>query len=111
MGEIKVNGFPVLVKTRIETPPRVPRIRLRKRQKKVANNRIKKLTPKQMRAKEEYIRLDATPSMRRKAGILAGYHPDKAVRGVNSAIKPIVKEVEKREVNDGVIAGVITDGL
>jgi len=111
MREIIVDGFPVVVKTRRETFPRVHRIKLRKKQKKEAGNRIRKLTPKQMRAKEEYIKLGATPDVKREAGLRAGYCPDKAVRGVNSAIKPIAKELDERGVNDEVIVDKLIDGL
>ena len=104
--EINEQGLPVFVDQRkpplpppkIEIKPRVP-------------HKLEP-TPKQLEAKENYIRMGGTPDVKRAAGEAAGYHPNAAVRGVNSTLKPIVGILkEEKGIDDHYIADRIEDGL
>jgi len=102
--EVKVRGVPVFVSSR-RLPPRTPEIVLKA-------TPIRPLTEKQKKAKAAYIALGATPDVKAQAGLIAGYSDEShAIRGVNSAIRPIVGKLEDKGVDDDMIVDTIKDGL
>jgi hypothetical protein len=103
---IVAGGIPVVLNNRKppQPPPRTT-IKIRPIQKPPEP------TAKQLKAKENYIAMGATPDVKRQAGEAAGYHPNAAIRGVNSAIRPIVGILHEKGVDDDLIADKIKDGL
>jgi len=104
--EVNDQGFPALVDNRRPPVPPPPKIEVKPRKPRRLDP-----TPKQIEAKANFIKMGATPDVKRAAGETAGYHPNAAVRGVNSTLRPIVGILEDKGVDDEYIAETIVNGL